>query len=207
MTRVRWGTAVIDASRSSMPATHRSRALVAAVVFLLLLSVAAVIQTQVPAAAAVPAGFAEMTAFSGLVNPTAVRFAPDGRIFVAEKRGTIQMYDGVGDTSPVQVADLRTEVHNFWDRGLLGLAIDPDFPARPYLYALYTPFTTTLIEGSTTSLSAPSPMTVSGKAYEFVGWSDGRRAVAQRHGRRGGRHLHRDLLRRGTPPPSTANER
>jgi hypothetical protein len=57
----------------------------------LLLSVAAVIQTQVPAAAAAPAGFTELTAFSGLVNPTAVRFAPDGRIFVAEKRGTIQM--------------------------------------------------------------------------------------------------------------------
>jgi glucose/arabinose dehydrogenase len=127
-----------DASRSSIPATHRSRALVASAAFLLLLSMAAVIQTQVPAAAAVPAGFTEVMAFSGLVNPTAVRFAPDGRIFVAEKRGTIQMYDGVGDTSPVQVADLRTEVHNFWDRGLLGLAIDPDFPARPYLYALYT---------------------------------------------------------------------
>ena len=25
------------------------------------------------------------------------------------------------------VADLRTEVYNFWDRGLLGLAIDPGF--------------------------------------------------------------------------------
>ena len=27
--------------------------------------------------------------------------------------------------------------HN-WDRGLLGLALDPDFPAKPYVYALYT---------------------------------------------------------------------
>jgi glucose/arabinose dehydrogenase len=129
---------MIDARRSSVPATNRSRALAASVALLLQLTMAAVIQPQVAAAAAVPAGFTEVTAFSGLVNPTAVRFAPDGRIFVAEKRGTIQMYDGVGDTSPVQVADLRTEVHNFWDRGLLGLAIDPDFPARPYLYALYT---------------------------------------------------------------------
>jgi glucose/arabinose dehydrogenase len=129
---------MIDARRSSIPATNRSRALAASVALLLQLTMAAAIQTQVPAAAAVPAEFTSVTAFSGLVNPTAVRFAPDGRIFVAEKRGTIQMYDGVGDTSPVQVADLRTEVHNFWDRGLLGLAIDPDFPARPYLYALYT---------------------------------------------------------------------
>ena len=36
------------------------------------------------------------------------------------------------------VADLRTETHNFWDRGMLGLAVDPSFPARPYLYAMYT---------------------------------------------------------------------
>ena len=35
-------------------------------------------------------------------------------------------------------ADLRTQVHNFWDRGLLGLALDPDFPDDPYVYVLYT---------------------------------------------------------------------
>ena len=29
-------------------------------------------------------------------------------------------------------------MHNFWDRGLLGLALDPDFPADPYVYVLYT---------------------------------------------------------------------
>jgi hypothetical protein len=74
-----------------------------------------------------------------LVNPTAIRFAPGGKVFVAEKRGTIQMYDGLADTTPTQVADLRTEVYNFWDRGLLGLAVDPGFTSgRPYLYALYT---------------------------------------------------------------------
>ena len=35
-------------------------------------------------------------------------------------------------------ADLRTNVHNFWDRGLLGMALDPNFPAAPYVYVLYT---------------------------------------------------------------------
>jgi glucose/arabinose dehydrogenase len=89
-------------------------------------------------AAAVPTGFADVVAFRGLVQPTAVRFAPDGRIFVAEERGTIVMFDGLGDTTPVRVADLRTEVYNHWDRGLLGLAVDPQFPRRPYLYVLYT---------------------------------------------------------------------
>ena len=35
-------------------------------------------------------------------------------------------------------ADLRTQVHNFWDRGLLGLALDPGFPDNPSVYVLYT---------------------------------------------------------------------
>ncbi|MGY1728478.1 PA14 domain-containing protein [Geodermatophilus sp. SYSU D01062] len=115
-------------------------AAVGAAALLLVVSacLAVVVTSTAPAAAAPQAGFTDTTAFSGLVNPTAVRFAPDGRVFVAEKRGTIQMYDGLGDTTATQVADLRTEVHNFWDRGLLGLAVDPGFPARPYLYALYT---------------------------------------------------------------------
>jgi glucose/arabinose dehydrogenase len=118
--------------------THRRRSLIASTVLALVLSTAAVIVSSTPVSAAVPAGFSEVTAFSGLVDPTVVRFAPDGRVFVAEKRGTIQMYDSVTDTTATQVADLRTEVYNFWDRGLLGLAIDPGFPGRPYLYALYT---------------------------------------------------------------------
>jgi glucose/arabinose dehydrogenase len=116
----------------------RMPGLAATAVVALLIALGVVLHPAPPAAAAVPTGFSEVTAFSGLVNPTVFRFAPDGRIFVAEKRGTIQMYDSLGDASPALVVDLRTEVHNFWDRGLLGLAIDPGFPTRPYLYALYT---------------------------------------------------------------------
>src|SRR5688500_4721900 len=80
-----------------------------------------------PAAAAPPPGFQETVALSGLTLPTAVRFAPDGRIFVAEKRGTIQVFDDFGDPTPTQFADLRQRVFNGWDRGLLGLALDPQF--------------------------------------------------------------------------------
>src|SRR5919109_2971044 len=45
------------------------------------------------AAAAPPSGFQETVALSGLTNPMAVRFAPDGRIFVAEKSGVIKVFD------------------------------------------------------------------------------------------------------------------
>lgn len=86
----------------------------------------------------VPQGFQESVVFSGLSNPTAVRFASDGRVFVAEKSGLIKVFDNLQDTTPTIFADLRTNVHNFWDRGLLGLALDPDFPSKPYVYVLYT---------------------------------------------------------------------
>ena len=89
-------------------------------------------------AATYPTGFSEQTVFSGLTNPTAIRFSSDGRVFVAEKSGLIKVFDSLTDTQPDVFADLRTQVHNFWDRGLLGLALDPDFPASPYVYVLYT---------------------------------------------------------------------
>jgi PKD repeat protein len=89
-------------------------------------------------AATYPLGFSESTVFSGLTNPTAVRFASDGRVFVAEKSGLIKVFDSLSDPQPDVFADLRTQVHNFWDRGLLGLALDPGFPAQPYVYVLYT---------------------------------------------------------------------
>jgi uncharacterized repeat protein (TIGR01451 family) len=89
------------------------------------------------AAASLPSGFQETVVFSGLVNPTVVRFASDGRVFVAEKSGRIKVFDNLSDTTPTVFADLRTNVHDFWDRGLLGLALDPAFPTNPYVYVLY----------------------------------------------------------------------
>jgi glucose/arabinose dehydrogenase len=89
-------------------------------------------------AAVLPSGFSETTVITGLVNPTVVRFASDGRVFVAEKSGLIKVFDNLQDTTPTTFADLRTQVHNFWDRGLLGMALHPGFPASPYVYVLYT---------------------------------------------------------------------
>ncbi|MGH7293203.1 MAG: PQQ-dependent sugar dehydrogenase, partial [Myxococcota bacterium] len=89
-------------------------------------------------AATTQAGFIEETVLSGLTQPTAVRFSSDGRVFVAEKSGLIKVFASLTATTPTVFADLRTNVHNFWDRGLLGLELHPNFPATPYVYALYT---------------------------------------------------------------------
>ena len=89
-------------------------------------------------AVSLPAGFAEETLVTGLTQPSAVRFSSDGRVFVAEKSGLIKEFDSVSDTTPRVYADLRQKVHDFWDRGLLGIALDPSFPTRSVIYALYT---------------------------------------------------------------------
>ncbi len=100
-----------------------------------LLALAVVPRAQ---AATLPPGFSEKTVFTGLNQPTAVRFSPDGRVFVAEKSGVIKEFDSLTDTTPRVYADLRTNVHDYWDRGLLGLALDPSFPTKNVIYALYT---------------------------------------------------------------------
>ncbi|MFB4265064.1 LamG-like jellyroll fold domain-containing protein [Nonomuraea sp. GTA35] len=103
----------------------------------ILLVSAALIAGNVPPAAALPAQFQKQTVFSGLNHPSNIEFSPDGRVFVAEKSGLIKVFDSLTDTTPATYADLRTQVHNFWDRGLLGLALHPDFPSDPRMYVLY----------------------------------------------------------------------
>jgi PKD repeat protein/glucose/arabinose dehydrogenase len=116
----------------------RLRALLIAFVMLLAGAAVAVTTSGAAHAATLPAGFQESTVFSGLTNPTVVRFAADGRVFVAEKRGVIKVFDSLTDTTPTVFADLNVNVYNFWDRGLLGMALAPNFPANPYIYVLYT---------------------------------------------------------------------
>jgi glucose/arabinose dehydrogenase len=85
-----------------------------------------------------PPGFQDTVVFQGLDAPTVVDFAPDGRVFVAEQSGLIKVFDSLSDTQPKVFADLRTNVLNYGDRGLTGMALDPSFPAKPYVYVLYT---------------------------------------------------------------------
>ncbi|MFC4112797.1 LamG-like jellyroll fold domain-containing protein [Nonomuraea zeae] len=107
-----------------------------ALLSILLITTGLVVVTT-PAAQALPGNFQRQVVFSGLTNPSNVEFASDGRVFVAEKSGLIKVFDSITDTTPAVYADLRTQVHNFWDRGLLGMALHPSFPADPRIYVLY----------------------------------------------------------------------
>lgn len=107
------------------------RAAVAAVA-----SAAAALVVSVPArAATLPAGFTETLYASGLSNPTAMQFAPDGRLFVCQQGGALRVVvNGVLQATPF----VTLSVNSSGERGLLGVAFDPDFATNQYVYVYYT---------------------------------------------------------------------
>ncbi len=104
----------------------------------LAIALVAVLAAPRPAqgAAALP-GFQETTAFSGLDHPTVVRFASNGNVLVAEQRGLIKQFDSLSDPSATTVLNLARNVHNFWDRGMLGMVLDPNYASNKVIYVLY----------------------------------------------------------------------
>jgi glucose/arabinose dehydrogenase len=115
----------------------RWRRLVMAVAMVLGAAVVAQAQPGPAAASTLPTGFRDVVVLSGLTNPVVLQFAPDGRIFVGQKNGVIKVFQSLTDTNPVTFADLSGEVDDYWDRGLLGLALPPDLSADPHVYVLY----------------------------------------------------------------------
>ena len=95
-----------------------------------------VLGTLAPATAAtLPPGFTETLVADGLVRPTAMAIAPDGRIFVCEQDGRLRVIrDGALLDDPFHTLS----VNNAGERGLLGVAFDPDFANNHFLYVYYT---------------------------------------------------------------------
>lgn len=85
-------------------------------------------------AATLPAGFTE-TKLLGSINPTALEVAPDGRVFLCIKSGAVRIYkNGAWLDTPLLTVDADMSE----ERGLLGIALDPDWQANPYVYVYYT---------------------------------------------------------------------
>ena len=81
-------------------------------------------------AATLPAGFTESQVASGLASPTAMQFAPDGRLFVCEQGGRLRVIkDGVLLPTPF----VTLTVNASGERGLLGVAFDPAFAVESAL--------------------------------------------------------------------------
>jgi glucose/arabinose dehydrogenase len=80
-------------------------------------------------------GFEETPYVTGLSLPTAMDFAPDGRLFICEKSGSLRVVqNGVLLSIPFLTVPVATES----ERGLLGVAFDPRFAVNRYVYVYYT---------------------------------------------------------------------
>lgn len=103
---------------------------------LVLFLLAAFVTDATPAVAAtLPPGFAETQIASGLPNPTAMAFAPDGRLFVCLQGGAVRVIKN-GALLPAPFVSLS--VNSNGERGLLGIAFDPAFLTNPFVYLYYT---------------------------------------------------------------------
>jgi len=92
-------------------------------------------------AATVPAGFTDALVASGLSNPTAMALAPDGRIFVCEQGGTLRV---IKNGALLAAPFLTVTVDSNGERGLLGVAFDPNFVSNQLIYVYYTATTPTI---------------------------------------------------------------
>ena len=88
-------------------------------------------------AATLPSGFTE-TQIAGLSNPTAMAFAPDGRLFICEQGGTLRV---IKNGALLATPFLTVTVDSSGERGLLGIAFDPNFATNHFLYVYYTAIT------------------------------------------------------------------
>lgn len=75
---------------------------------------------------------------TGLSNPTSMQFAPDGRLFVTQQGGALRVIRNGVLLSTSFLTLPAGSVNSAGERGLLGLAFDPNFATNQYLYVFYT---------------------------------------------------------------------
>jgi glucose/arabinose dehydrogenase len=86
-------------------------------------------------AATLPTGFTESQFGSNVASPTAMVFAPDGRLFVCLQTGQLRVIKN-GALLPTPFVSLS--VDSSGERGLLGIAFDPNFGSNHFVYLYYT---------------------------------------------------------------------
>jgi glucose/arabinose dehydrogenase len=110
-------------------------------------------------AANLPSGFTEEQ-FGGNLSgsPTAMAFAPDGRLFVCQQGGQLRV---IKTGSLLSTPFVSLTVDSSGERGLLGIAFDPNFATNHYLYVYYT-VATSPIHNRVSRFTAAGDMAVPG---------------------------------------------
>ncbi len=101
----------------------------------LALAVVSTVAAGSATAATYPSDFSEETVATGLSRATAMAFAPDGRLFVTQQTGELRV---VQNDQLLPTPFVTLPVISNGERGLLGIAFDPDFLTNGFVYLYYT---------------------------------------------------------------------
>lgn len=94
-----------------------------------------ILSTQLKTQTFTQPGFNQVLVANGISNPIVMEFAPDGRLFVAQQNGVLRIIEnGVLLETPA----ITLSVDSSGERGLLGIAFDPDFSNNHFIYLYYT---------------------------------------------------------------------
>jgi len=99
----------------------------------LLIFVAGVVPVE---AATLQSGFGDEL-LTPVSKPTALAFTPDGRMLVTTQPGQLRVYKD-GKLLQTPALNLGSQMCSNSERGLLGVAVDPDFATNHYVYLYYT---------------------------------------------------------------------
>jgi len=113
---------------------------------------------RLDAATGLPSGFTETSVATGLSSPTAMQFAPDGRLFVCEQGGRLRV---IKNETLLATPFVTLTVSSAGERGLLGVAFDPNFAANQFVYVYYTA-TTPAVHNRISRFTANGDVAVAG---------------------------------------------
>ncbi len=70
---------------------------------------------------------------------TKFEFSPNSdHLFIAEEEGVVIVYDNLNDTTASMVLNIKDQVNDYVDHGLLGMTVHPNFPDTPWMYVMYS---------------------------------------------------------------------
>jgi glucose/arabinose dehydrogenase len=95
----------------------------------------AILLTHEISAQVLPTGFSRVLVANGISNPTVMAFAPDGRIFVAQQNGALRV---IKNNTLLATPFISLTVNSSGERGLIGIALDPNFSSNQFVYLYYT---------------------------------------------------------------------
>lgn len=121
---------------ASAPVSGRWRRRLAALTGLAVLG-SLLVLASAPTQAAPVEGFVQERYASGVPLVTDIEWGPNGLLYVAHQSGSVSVVDNGVVTSTF--VDISAEVNSAGERGLLGLALHPDFlTGSPFVYLLYS---------------------------------------------------------------------